>query len=1191
MAKRFLRALDTVMGTVLLLSIGITTGHAQGSRKDDIVFNAQGRPMAGAAVRVCASGATGQPCTPLAQVYSDSALTQALANPLSSDGLGNYNFYAAPGRYMIELSGPGIITKQIPNVILPSDPSSPTFTSVTTTSGISAFSLSLTGNLTVNGSTAVAGSLTVGGQTIPMANQDNQWTAGQRFKGPIPWRDISAYMPAGGCSSSDGGLPNTTTGSINSGSATLTLAAAKDFKNGCGIAVIGAGPTSTLVPPGSGCASISAISRASNVVTVTCSAAHGLFVTGNSEAYAVVIAGVTDTSFNGTFLVATVPDTTHITYAQTAANASSSSGTANTLWGYAHGVTGSTTYNYKFVGVDASMGYSAASGTTTITNGNATLGVFTYNWLNVPPVNNSREVAIYSDKGLGGALTCVGVTFTLGYSDYGLTLPCPTGLPTNPPGAAGPQALNTTIASGGGTSTLVLNASASNTATTQNVYHDESSFLTSCINDINSDQVAIGGNSGSSYGCFVPAGFYGMNGPMVTDTLVTNTHLLKIAVAGTLSFQTMPWFLSHGLWDIEGVGGGGDTGSFSHQQTTKLVFGSKVPAGFVLRKAMTSSKIRGFSFGNLAGHGIWMGTTWDAGGTTAGIELDDLIIGLASTSGGAPIWMDNNTIGVWANHVTLTAAQTGLSAIMVPMTAYGGGDSCCMYFDNITSLYHGIRIDAPAGNETGGQTGSIFIRNWLSEDLVNTEPGFILNDAGPNAPGSASSGINGIYLENVNNADPFGGPSASALLGQIGISGTFPPMTVEGTNSGGFGPYVKCLAASSLCNDPPQGPVFNFGGSRGGSWGGDVAIGNGYNGYTAAEGNTLTVGMPLYSTLPYASYGAATSIPAWAQLLPPPNQFSVTGTGAGGLPAGTYCLRVTGIDAKPTPGETLPTREICQTVGASSSISISFQEGSNSLNLAYSGFRLYYGTGGAGSEANYLSLASAAGPYTYTFTSTAGNVAGTPATNATANLSWLYWDGGPHSCLYCVATNAGTSLWSLGIGDPSPAAGVKLAVKGGTITNNGATVALVGSTICAYQGPASPVTGNSADQPYYTCTVPANAIAAGKGVRITVGSKHTTGTAAVSYRLSFGGTLTTVTNPSGSANQLDRIVYEVLNNAGVQNAQTIFTTAQDSNAGTNSLKLDTSSVNTANSVVINADFNVANTDQVTPEMFIVEYIQ
>src|SRR4029077_21046601 len=133
---------------------------------------------------VCTSAATGQPCTPLAQIYSDSALTQDLANPTSTDRLGNYNFYASPVRYMIEISGPGITTKQIPNVLLPSDPSTPTFTSVTTTSGISAFSLSLTGNLTVNGSTAVAGSLSVGGLPVPGVNQDNQWTAGQRFKGP-----------------------------------------------------------------------------------------------------------------------------------------------------------------------------------------------------------------------------------------------------------------------------------------------------------------------------------------------------------------------------------------------------------------------------------------------------------------------------------------------------------------------------------------------------------------------------------------------------------------------------------------------------------------------------------------------------------------------------------------------------------------------------------------------------------------------------------------------------------------------------------------------------------------------------------------------------------------------------------------------------------------------------------------------
>src|SRR5258708_35698273 len=157
----------------------------QGTRKDDIVFNSRGVPLAGATVRVCAMPASGQPCAPLALIYSDPGLTQALANPTTSDGLGNYFFYAAPGRYEIEISGPSITTKQIPNVILPSDPTAPTFTTVTTTSGISAFSLSLSGNLTVSGSAAVTGTLTVGGAPVPATTADNQWSANQRFRGPI----------------------------------------------------------------------------------------------------------------------------------------------------------------------------------------------------------------------------------------------------------------------------------------------------------------------------------------------------------------------------------------------------------------------------------------------------------------------------------------------------------------------------------------------------------------------------------------------------------------------------------------------------------------------------------------------------------------------------------------------------------------------------------------------------------------------------------------------------------------------------------------------------------------------------------------------------------------------------------------------------------------------------------------------
>ena len=109
--------------TVLLLALHAWPGmvgpvHAQGTRKDDIVFNSRGVPLAGATVRICLMPATGQPCTPLAQIYSDAALTQAVANPTTTDGLGNYFFFAAPGKYEIEISGPGITSKQLPNVFV-----------------------------------------------------------------------------------------------------------------------------------------------------------------------------------------------------------------------------------------------------------------------------------------------------------------------------------------------------------------------------------------------------------------------------------------------------------------------------------------------------------------------------------------------------------------------------------------------------------------------------------------------------------------------------------------------------------------------------------------------------------------------------------------------------------------------------------------------------------------------------------------------------------------------------------------------------------------------------------------------------------------------------------------------------------------------------------------------------------------
>jgi DNA-binding beta-propeller fold protein YncE len=66
--------------------------------------------------------------------------------------------------------------------------------------------------------------------------------------------------------------------------------------------------------------------RASNVVTITTSAAHDL-IAGQT----VIITGVTDTSFNGTFVIASVPSTTTFTFNQTANNASSGNGTVTSF--------------------------------------------------------------------------------------------------------------------------------------------------------------------------------------------------------------------------------------------------------------------------------------------------------------------------------------------------------------------------------------------------------------------------------------------------------------------------------------------------------------------------------------------------------------------------------------------------------------------------------------------------------------------------------------------------------------------------------------------------------------------------------------------------------------------------------------------------------------------------------------------
>ena len=546
------------LGALLALLLHLVPGavdpaHGQGTRKDDIVFNSRGIPLAGATVRVCAMPASGQPCTPLALIYSDSGLTQALANPTTTDGLGNYFFYAAPGKYEIEISGPGITTKQIPNVILPNDPSSPSFTGA-----VSAFSLNLAGNLSVTGNTTVLGNLASG--TLNLANQstppgaagtgtvnlytksldkrlyykdetgseigplgsggspggtntqvqvNNSGTLGGSpclsfpslvsgpvnlacdpvIGGPDPYVDVRKYGLVSGSAS--------TTATINSGSTSATLASSTGFANGNGFVLYGAGPANTMTTPG---APTVAASQASNFT----STGSGLTVaapTGGSTSFsyqlladdcaggltAASAVGTTTTGFPLGQQTATITSYTRsgttVTATTSAAHGlapgalviiNTTAGSDSTLNGTFQVATTPTGTTFTFNSGFSTAGYPAAPASGTPT---ATVYFFNVNHLTWTLPSGTLPCRYWVYGRTSGSVTRLGVSeisnasglTSLTFNDYGSpyndNFSFPSYIPTNPPASATNDWLAGTITAGGGTTSLTLSVSASNSVT------------------------------------------------------------------------------------------------------------------------------------------------------------------------------------------------------------------------------------------------------------------------------------------------------------------------------------------------------------------------------------------------------------------------------------------------------------------------------------------------------------------------------------------------------------------------------------------------------------------------------------------------------------------------------------------------------------------------------------------------------
>jgi hypothetical protein len=646
-----------ILWTILAVALHLWPGvvgpaQGQGSRKDDIVFNTRGVPLAGATVRVCAMPASGQPCTPLALIYSDPGLSQALANPTTTDGLGNYSFYAAPGKYEIEISGPGITTKQLPNVILPSDPSSPTFSSISSTGAINAFTLSLTGNLTVNGSTSVVGNLA--SSTLSLSNQStapgtpgagsvnfytktadkrlyykddtgvevgpiasgsgaqtntpNTFTAPQNIdadfhtKGPNPWYDLSRY----GWYTSPTYYKNGTTGTMSAASATLTLSSALDFANGQGLVVLGAGPTPTIATP----------------TTVTAAAVGA---TGATTYYYCVVDedylnGRTACSSAGSVsnAVATIGIQTN-----TLTGCSRSSGVVTCTTSGAHnfingsqieiqnGSTGDRGFEGAFTLTSASGStftfnqYGVADATGTVTSGNArVVGMVAVKWQAETAYTVLKHL-IYRCTGASCALPANAANYNLvgvaqGQDSYFLdrgygflTAYLDNGdAPQTAPTSTSNGWLATTIVSGGGTTTLTLAASATNAVSGVAVKHDNAPVIKAAC-------AAIPANTGAPI-LFAPAtpgaGAYNYApfSSFFTFSYGLPSPITANCPGGTeIDFQSELWLnapmqLGHNITMRGGAGGQLSAGSGYFEAPLTLVAGYAYPMIYVNGQGSTN---------------------------------------------------------------------------------------------------------------------------------------------------------------------------------------------------------------------------------------------------------------------------------------------------------------------------------------------------------------------------------------------------------------------------------------------------------------------------------------------------------------------------------------------------------------------------------------------------------------------------
>lgn len=331
--------------------------------------------------------------------------------------------------------------------------------------------------------TFTGGSATDDGTTFAI-NADSQ------LKGPNPNFDLRAF---GGYNGTDVG----TTGSITSGTATLTLAAARDFANGQGVVVYKAGAATALTTPGQ--ATVTPINLLNGATT------YNYQVIAEDRTGGLTAASTVGTTSTG--IASLGPNTITLT------NCVITSGIATYTSSGNHNLAVAARLDIEgFTGTFASpcngvvMVATTPSGTTftvnkgtgapnqTVSTGSPTATVFACNKLTYPLASfsggNTLRYWIYRNSSVVGVAPGVDPFFI----DCGRPITgIPAYVPATPPGSTTPGYLATTIVSGAGSTTLTLAANAGTTAASQSVLHDNSPNMKAAV------QAAYNAGGGTVY--------------------------------------------------------------------------------------------------------------------------------------------------------------------------------------------------------------------------------------------------------------------------------------------------------------------------------------------------------------------------------------------------------------------------------------------------------------------------------------------------------------------------------------------------------------------------------------------------------------------------------------------------------------------------------------------------------------------